>query len=154
MKKIISIFLVCFAIQLSAQDKTSKIQTTEDINKIKKVLTQFFEVIESQDTALYKEIVLLDGQICAIDNTKKQQNISFRTFYDDIYLFNPDEILQETPLDINIEIFNQIASAIVPYNFSINGKFSHCGIDIFILTKTKNIWKITNLNYTREKDCN
>ena len=75
MKKIISIFLVCFAIQLSAQDKTSKIQTTEDINKIKKVLTQFFEVIESQDTALYKEIVLLDGQICAIDNTKKQQNI-------------------------------------------------------------------------------
>ena len=126
-------------------------QNKNDSNeiKVKKVVTQFFEALNKQDTTLYKNIVLLDGQICSINNTMKSSNISMRFFRDDILTFNPDEIWEEIPLSFDIKIHNGIAMAWVPYQFRVNGKFTHCGIDIFTLTETNKGWKIINTSYTK-----
>ncbi len=126
-------------------------QNKNDSNeiKVKKVVTQFFEALNKQDTTLYKNIVLLDGQIWSINNTMKSSNISMRFFRDDILTFNPAEIWEEIPLSFDIKIHNGIAMAWVPYQFRVNGKFTHCGIDIFTLTETKMGWKIINTAYTK-----
>ena len=44
-----------------------------------------------------------------------------------------------------------IASVWTPYDFWVDGKFSHCGIDIFDLVKTAEGWKISGLTYTVER---
>lgn len=126
-------------------------QNKNDSNEfmVKKVVTQFFEALNKQDTTLYKNIVLLDGQIWSINNTMKSSNISMRFFRDDILTFNPDEIWEEIPLSFDIKIHNGIAMAWVPYQFRVNGKFTHCGIDIFTLTETNKGWKIINTSYTK-----
>ncbi len=36
------------------------------------------------------------------------------------------------------------------YDFHLNGKFSHCGVDSVDLLKTANGWKISGLSFTRE----
>ena len=117
--------------------------------KVKKVVNQFFESLNKQDTILYKKILLLEGQIWSINNTTKSSSMSMRFFRDDIGTFNPDEIWEEIPLSYDIKIHNGIAMAWVPYEFKVNGKFTHCGIDIFTLTETKEGWKIINASYTK-----
>jgi hypothetical protein len=37
-----------------------------------------------------------------------------------------------------------------PYEFKLNGKTSHCGIDVFNLVQTGGEWKISGLSWTQE----
>lgn len=46
-----------------------------------------------------------------------------------------------------------IATVWAEYDFHLDGKFSHCGIDSFTMLKTDAGWKIAGLSYTREKTC-
>lgn len=127
----------------------SQIENASNEAEVKNIVHLFFEAMNKQDTTLYKNIVLLDGQIWSINNTMKSSNITMRFFRDDILTFNPDEIWEEIPLSFDIKIHNGIAMAWVPYQFRINGKFTHCGIDIFTLTETNKGWKIINTSYTK-----
>ena len=50
-----------------------------------------------------------------------------------------------------ILIDHEIATAWVPYEFYLNGKFSHKGVDVFLLVKTGNEFKIQTLLYNMQK---
>jgi hypothetical protein len=50
-----------------------------------------------------------------------------------------------------ILIDHEIATAWVPYEFYLNGKFSHKGVDVFLLIKTGNEYKIQTLLYNMQK---
>jgi hypothetical protein len=41
----------------------------------------------------------------------------------------------------------EIATAWVPYEFYLNGKFTHKGVDVFLFVKTGNEFKIQTLLY-------
>jgi hypothetical protein len=43
-----------------------------------------------------------------------------------------------------------IAVVWAPYDFHLNGKFSHCGIDTVNLLKVSGVWKVTGITYTTE----
>jgi hypothetical protein len=43
-----------------------------------------------------------------------------------------------------------IAVLWAPYDFHLDGKFSHCGIDTASFVKVAGAWKIASLSYTRE----
>src|SRR3569833_4479380 len=43
-----------------------------------------------------------------------------------------------------------IAVVWAPYDFHLNGKFHHCGIDSFSLLKVDGSWKISGISYTSE----
>ena len=52
------------------------------------------------------------------------------------------------------KIHEQGAIAIVwaPFEFRLNGRFSHCGIDSFSLLKVKGEWKIASVSDTRQTE--
>jgi hypothetical protein len=58
-----------------------------------------------------------------------------------------DALLERT---WNPKILEQgnIASYWAEYDFHLNGKFHHCGIDALILIKTASGWKISSIGYT------
>jgi len=58
----------------------------------------------------------------------------------------------ETPLSYEIKIHQGLAMAWVPYEFHVNGKFSHCGVDVFTLIQTQDGWKIVSAAYTIEQE--
>jgi hypothetical protein len=60
--------------------------------------------------------------------------------------------LDERILDYQIKIDGALASAWTPYNFYVNGNFSHCGVNSFQLVKMGDGWKIVYIIDTRRKE--
>ena len=52
-----------------------------------------------------------------------------------------------------VRLHGTVATVWTPYDFWIDGKFSHCGIDAFDLVKTASGWKIAGVVFTVEPKC-
>jgi hypothetical protein len=48
-------------------------------------------------------------------------------------------------------VHGAIAVVWAPYDFHIDGKFSHCGVDTFGLVRTATGWQISGISYTVEQ---
>lgn len=60
--------------------------------------------------------------------------------------------LDERILEYQIKIDGTMASAWTPYQFYVNDKFSHCGVNSFQLVKMADGWKIVYIIDTRRKE--
>lgn len=49
-----------------------------------------------------------------------------------------------------VHVHGSLAEVWTPYDFHIDGKFSHCGIDSFSLVRTASGWQIAGIVYTVE----
>jgi hypothetical protein len=66
-----------------------------------------------------------------------------------------DTQLDERILNFEIKVDGPMASAWTPYEFYVNGTFSHCGVNSFQLVKFTQGWKVVCIIDTRRKDpCN
>ena len=59
---------------------------------------------------------------------------------------------QERYWDPVVHVRGSLAMVWTPYEFWINGKTSHCGIDAFELVKEQGTWRIGNAMWTVEPD--
>ncbi len=95
-----------------------------------------------------------EGQIWRIDLIGNSDKIDNRLFKEDVSELAALPPVKEIALDYQIKIHNSIAYAWVPYEFYVNDKFSHCGIDVFTLFKVGDEWKIMSAAYSIEReDC-
>lgn len=60
--------------------------------------------------------------------------------------------LDEKITDYQIKIDGPMATAWTPYEFYLNGNFSHCGVNSFQLVKMEEGWKIVYIIDTRRKE--
>lgn len=115
----------------------------------------FFKSLNDQDSTLYKKAVFMEGQIWRVNNMDDPASYDMRFFQDDIKTFDPQIVVLEKPLSYDLKIHKGMATAWVPYKLWVNEKFSHCGVDVFILLETKEGWKIASTSYTKDiNDCN
>lgn len=146
MKTLLLSFIIALSIDSFAQEKHD-----QDKKEILQKVQQFFDALETQDTVLYKSIILKDGQTWAISEKDGTVKYSMRQFSDRLKTFvNPAQIIQEKLLSSKVMIHKQIAMAWVPYTLNISGKFSHTGVDVFTLLKTSEGWKISTLAFTMD----
>ncbi len=143
MKQFCFLLLLFVVIQVHAQENKN-----EDVMAIRHQIDRFFLSLANQDTLMMQEVAEPDGQIWTLNNIRQPSRRRMRYSREDYKSFDPDEQLQETPLDYVIKAKNGIAMAWVPYEFRVNGEFSHCGVDVFTLIKTEGTWKITTMAYT------
>ena len=61
--------------------------------------------------------------------------------------------MQERIWNADVRVNGLVATVTAPYDFWIDGKFSHCGTDSFDLIKTEEGWKIAGGVYTVEQKC-
>lgn len=128
-------------------------QTVEnEVESVKGVVNQFFESLEKQDTVLLKEVAFMEGQIWTVNNTVSPAKHRMRFFSDDLKSFNSKNFYHEEAYRMEIKIHEGMAMAWVPYEFRLDGNFSHCGVDVFTLVKRGEKWKIINLSYTVDKE--
>lgn len=52
-----------------------------------------------------------------------------------------------------VAVSDGLATVWVDYEFYVDEKYSHCGVDVFMLVKTADGWKISTLADTRRKSC-
>ncbi len=123
-----------------------------EVAAVKSVVNQFFESLEKQDTVLLKQVASMEGQIWTVNNTVSPARQRMRSFSDDLRSFKSKNSYLETSKSMEVKIHKGMAMAWVPYEFRLNGEFSHCGVDVFTLIQAEGVWKIINLSYTIDKE--
>lgn len=120
-------------------------------NVILEKVELFFQSLEKQDTVLYRNLFMPDAQGWSV--RVRNDSILHRNWLnvDRVKsLINPSAIVKESKLSYEIKVHQQIAMAWIPYTLSVNGKFSHCGVDLFTFIKTDLGWKINSCTFTIE----
>lgn len=62
------------------------------------------------------------------------------------------DVWNERIFDPEVRIDGNVAQVWTYYTFHLNGKFSHCGVDAFMLRKVGGTWKITQLADTQRRE--
>jgi hypothetical protein len=115
-----------------------------------RVVDHFFSAMTARDSASMAKTLVQGGtlHIVATDGSKPVQFMSFSDYL--IRLATGTDRLVERYWDAHTRIDGPIAVATMPYDFHIDGRFSHCGIDVFTLALGPEGWRIASVAYTRQ----
>ncbi|MFY8181325.1 MAG: nuclear transport factor 2 family protein [Flavobacterium sp.] len=143
MKKTIFLLIMIFASSIQAQNQ-----------EVQKVIQTFFEGFHAKDTVKMKSVcsdkIILQS---IMENAKgaKLSDESAKEFYNSIATIPSDFKFEEKILNYSIQVDGTMAHVWTPYEFYINGKLSHSGVNAFTLYKENGIWKIIYCIDTRRK---
>lgn len=122
----------------------------------KEVIETFFEAFHQKDTTTLKDFFMHDGRLTSVQNSTggvKAKEESVEDFIKAIGAIPDDLSFEERLLDFNIVDASGMTLVLTPYEFYVNGSFSHCGTNVFTLVKKESKWKILALYDTRNKSC-
>lgn len=147
MKKLLLLLLLGPYI-LNAQQKSA------DEDQIKAVILKTFSAMKAVDSVSLKSCftstaLLQISQMRPEGNSVRDLPVS--KFVQSVLSRKPGEMDERVLSWGPILIDHEIATAWVPYEFYLNGKFSHKGVDVFLLVKTGNEFKIQTLLYNMQK---
>lgn len=143
MKKLIIYLLILLPFYSNAQNQ-----------EVENTIKTFFEGFHAKDTTRIKSVchdkMLLQSVMEGKKGTKLEEEKasefikSFATF--------PKELkFEERILGYKIQIDGTMAHAWTPYEFYIDGKLSHSGVNSFTLFKENGQWKIVHIIDTRRR---
>lgn len=121
---------------------------------VKKSISTFFEGMHTSDTLKIKSVcseTMLLQSISEGKNGTKLVTEKASEFYKSIAEIPATMKIEERLLDYKIQIDGAMAHAWTPYEFYINGKLSHKGVNSFQLFRDNGIWKIIYIVDTRRK---
>ena len=105
--------------------------------------------INTRDTSLARPLLLPGGVFVSIrqgaggSTPRVQTHAEFLTS-----LPSGKEQLLERIWSPRVTVEGTLAEVRAPYDFHIDGKFSHCGVDVFTLVKATSGWLISGTSYT------
>jgi len=127
---------------------------SDDRAAILETVQKFFDSIEFRDRQLLESILVpnsLNISARELDDGEAQLNVMS---YDEVVtaLTRPGRNAKERSWDETVLIQGNIAVVWTPYDFHVDGEFSHCGIDSFQLIKQDGQWLISNSSWTLETE--
>lgn len=144
MKKVVFLLMLAlYSANLSAQKEA-----------VQKTIETFFEGFHAKDTLKIKstcsDAIILQS-ISENTKGKKLSNESAASFYKSMAAIPADVQFEERILSYNIQVDGSMAHVWTPYEFYVNGKKSHGGVNAFTLYLDGTTWKIIHLIDTRRK---
>ena len=125
-----------------------------DESQILATVQEFFDSMTAKDTAAARQILVMDATYFSVrkgnDGTTMRGSTN-REYVEQLATTADD--LQERMWDPQVMVHEGIAVVWAPYEFQVNGKFSHCGVDAFSLIRIGGLWKIAGIVYTVEQEC-
>ena len=131
-------------------------QTAEQ--EVRQVIESLFDGMRAKNSdqvaAVFSENAIMQTIGIEIDGPQVNAG-SVAGFVDRIGSTPAETQLDERILDYQIKVDGPMATAWTPYEFYVNGNFSHCGVNSFQLVKFTEGWKIIYIIDTRRKEpCN
>lgn len=147
-KVLVALLMVCSLTgKLSAQ--------SDDEKELKKVIQLFFKGLQNGDTITMKKTLTDNAILQTTYFNKDGESIlkteDFNKFIKSIAAKKPDDDWEERLLSYSIQIDGNMANVWTPYEFYLNYKFSHCGVNSFQLFNDGEKWKIIYLIDTRRR---
>lgn len=152
MKKSIFLVILITFVKVNAQGPNA---SEYDKQAVKDVVETFFDGFHKQDSMIIKS-TLANDVVLQTTARNKQGKTLFKTEKIEKLITSitsiPDSISFEEKLtSFSIQVDRTMANAWVGYEFWLNDKFSHCGINSFQLINFDGEWKIIYLIDTRGK---
>ncbi len=122
------------------------------------VVDQFFDGFHKGDTTLMRAVILesaiLETAFATPQGENRLNNGSIDRLLEGIANRPADQVWKEKLLSYSVNIDGNLAQVWTPYEFYLNGEFSHCGANAFTMVKTDDGWKINHLiDSRRRNDC-
>ena len=123
--------------------------------QIKNTIHTFFKGLHNGDTVLLSKTIHKDLKLQTTFVNKEGKSILRNelkeNFLKSVANKKKEEIWLEKLLYFDINIDGNLASAWTPYEFYVNGSFSHCGSNSIQLFKNNGNWEIIFLVDTRRR---
>jgi hypothetical protein len=130
----------------------SDAQTTED--SVKAVVKQLFEGMKTTDPQMIRS-AFADSAILQTVARNKEGNTIVRNESVDDFARSVSQLKKgaadEQIVFETVKIDGPLSTVWTPYKFYFDGKFSHCGVNVFQLVRFNGIWKIQYLIDTRRR---
>lgn len=141
----VSLFVFLFCVSICNAQKQD----------VQKTIQIFFEGFHQKDTIKIQSVcsatIILQSISESAAKGNKLSDETAKEFYKSIASIPSSIKFQEKILSYNIQIDGSMAHVWAPYEFYLNDKLSHSGINTFTLFKEKDIWKIIYIIDTRKK---
>jgi len=114
------------------------------------VVQKIFDAIAAHDGEMIRAAMLADARIYLV----RESGVSSSTALADMITQVSNgkaPMLERFTSTPKVLVRGRIAQVWGEYEFLIDGKFSHCGVDTATLFKTAEGWKISTLSYTVER---
>lgn len=122
--------------------------------EVQQTIEIFFEGFHQKDSVKIKSVCAETIILQSISEGRKGVKLEKQApteFYKSIATIPNDMQFEERILNYNIQVDGTMAHAWTPYEFYINSKLSHSGVNAFTLFKENNSWKIIHIIDTRRK---
>lgn len=133
---------------------SSSAQSSADRDAVLKTVQLFFDTMTARDVEGARKILVPEGRFHPMDMRKP--DAVPRSFSNEEYfgrLQKGTRTSRERMWNPEVRVHGSIATVWTPYDFWVDGKFSHCGVDAFDLIKTPDGWKIAGGTFTMESKC-
>lgn len=113
----------------------------------------FFDALAAKDEGRLMAAVMPEGRISSQrtrDGVTRMRTLGWAEWAKSVA--GAPDALEETMHGPKVRVKGTVASVWTYYTFRLNGKFSHCGIDVFDMAKLEGRWKIVNISYTSETE--
>jgi hypothetical protein len=117
------------------------------------VAQDLLRAISTRDTALARRLMLPGAQLASVQDPAGPTSAG-RIQTDSQFIAMVGTAKQRFLERMwNPTVFLQGSLAVVraPYDFHIDGAFSHCGVDVFTLVRSKGEWRVTHVVYTAQR---
>ena len=143
MKKLILFVGLLFTISIQGQQ-----------NEIEHTIKSFFEGFHQRDTIKLKQVCAENLVLHSVSENAKGTKFSVEkasNFYKSIASIPTTIIFEEKIVSYKIHLDGSMAHVWTPYEFYVNGKLSHSGVNSFQLFKENEDWKVVYIIDTRRK---
>jgi hypothetical protein len=147
-------FLFAFTVALAAP-ASLQAQTTPVEKEVHAVVEKFFTAFNAKDTTAMRATMFGDVKLFTTGTNQQGQAVARAEGAADLMkaIASAPVKLYEKIFDPVIQVEDGLANVWTRYEFYADDKYSHCGIDSFLLVKTAEGWKIAALSDTRRKEC-
>ena len=131
-------------------------QSSENVN-IKTSIETFFDGFHQKDSLLMRSVLHESFKLESVavrDNKVSKRDLNGKEFISAVTKRPDSPVWKEKLLFYEIKIDGPLANAWVKYEFWIDNKFSHCGVNSIHLLKDGLKWKIFSISDSRRKNCN
>ena len=101
------------------------------------------------DTAMLRSLLLDSAVVGAAGLRNGVERVSLRTW--GLYFSRTGPSFTERGFDATARVQDRVAMVWMPYDLYLDGKWSHCGVDVFTLMKQDGRWRVASVIYTVEQ---
>lgn len=118
------------------------------VQEVEEVARAFLEALSRTDTAALRSLMASDLSLSSVRAGPEGAVIRHSTGEEFLNgLGTEDQDLLERMWDPVVHVQDRVAVVWTPYDFFLNGEFSHCGIDVFTMLEGEDGWRVTSITY-------